>query len=85
MWTALWRLTRPGGTPWVLLLPFMGYGFGHWDFALPNQAPAAMVTLLCAWWFLHAGTMWLNAALDQDEGEVLSVAFSPDGTRTSNA
>lgn len=55
----------------VLGLPAVGYGFGHWEGALPVRAPFAFALLLTAWWFLSAGTLWLNAGLDRDEGEVL--------------
>ncbi len=68
---ALWKLTRPAGTPWVLSLPVLGYGFAHWDHGLPARAVPQMALLVIAWWFLHAGTMWLNATLDRDEGDVL--------------
>lgn len=68
---ALWALTRPRGAPWVLALPLLGYGFAHWERARPLTAPGAMALVLCAWFGLHAGTMWLNAALDQDEDAVL--------------
>jgi 1,4-dihydroxy-2-naphthoate octaprenyltransferase len=57
--------------PLVLGLPAVGYGFAHWDRALDLRAPAAFLAVLGAWWFLSAGTLWLNAALDRDEGEVL--------------
>jgi 4-hydroxybenzoate polyprenyltransferase len=42
-----------------------------------------MPWVLASWAALHAGTLWLNAALDQDDGEVLlgrSVPV-PEGTR----
>jgi 4-hydroxybenzoate polyprenyltransferase len=55
----------------VLGLPAFGYGFAHWDRALDLVAPLRVVLVLAAWWFLSAGTLWLNAALDRDEGEVL--------------
>lgn len=48
-----------------------GYGWGHWDRALLARNADALPFLLLAWWLLHAGTMWLNAAVDKDEGEVL--------------
>ena len=32
---------------------------------------SALALVLLAWVALHAGTLWLNAALDRDEGEVL--------------
>ncbi len=69
---ALWGLTRPRGAVWVALLPWLGVGFAHWDRALTLQVGAgALVGLSIAWGLLHAGTMWMNGALDQDRGEVL--------------
>jgi 4-hydroxybenzoate polyprenyltransferase len=68
---ALWLLTRPRLVPWVMLLPLVGFGFAHWDHALDLQNGPAMLLLLLAWCLLHAGTMWLNAALDPGQGEVL--------------
>jgi hypothetical protein len=67
----LWRLARPAGMPLVLGLPATGYGFAHWEWAAPDPRPHELVVLLGAWWFLSAGTLWLNAALDRDDGEVL--------------
>jgi len=67
----LWRLVRPRGAIWVVLLPLLGFGFAHWDYGLPLRSGGAMGGVLLAWAALHAGTMWLNAALDRDEGEVL--------------
>lgn len=68
---ALWRLSRPGGALWIVLLPLFGYGFGHWDYALDLRHPAALGRLLAAWAALHAGTLWYNARLDAGEGAVL--------------
>lgn len=70
-WRALWTLARPRLLPYVLLLPCLGYGWAHWDRALRTRAPVGLLLVLLAWALLHAGTLWLNAALDQDEGEVL--------------
>ena len=55
----------------VLLLPMIGYGWGHWDYALPAQAPELLIRLLCAWACFHCASMWMNADLDQDESEVI--------------
>lgn len=68
---ALWRLARPAGMPLVLALPATGYGFALWDRALPLIAPGSFALVLAAWWLLSAGTLWLNAALDQDDDDVL--------------
>lgn len=68
----LYHLARPKGALLTLLLPAVGFGFGHWDYALVLQASALQIlALMGAWTCLHAGTMWLNAALDRGEGEVL--------------
>lgn len=68
---ALWDLARPRGAVWVGVLPLFGYGFAHWDRALLARSPEAVPIVFVAWILLHAGTMWLNAALDRDGGEVL--------------
>lgn len=68
---ALWVLSRPALTPYVLALVGVGYGWAHWDRALPLTEPGGFALILTAWALLHAGTLWLNAAVDQDEGEVL--------------
>lgn len=69
--SALWRLARPRGMVLVLSMPTLGYGFGHWEWALPLQQPDRYLVLLAGWWLLSAGTLWLNAAFDGDEGDVL--------------
>jgi len=56
---------------YILLLPIIGFGWGHWDAALPLHGAGALGWVLLAWALLQTGTMWLNAALDQDRGEVL--------------
>lgn len=68
---AAWRLSRPRLAPFVLLLVVLGYGFAHWDRALEARGVDALAWALAGWWLLHAGTLWLNAVLDRDEGEVL--------------
>lgn len=67
----LWGLLRPRGLPWVLSLPLFGFGFAHWSWALPLRGGEEIACVLAAWTCVHAGTMWLNAGLDRDEGEVL--------------
>jgi 4-hydroxybenzoate polyprenyltransferase len=68
---ALWRLARPSGVVFVMLLPLVGYGFGLWDRALPLRRAGDLGLVLAAWAALHAGALWLNAALDRDDGPVL--------------
>lgn len=73
----LWRLARPRGMVLVLALPAFGYGFAHWEGALPLRNAAGFLTVLGSWWFLSAGTLWLNAAFDRDDGEVLMGSPNP--------
>lgn len=68
---ALFRLARPRLLPYVLGLVLLGFAWAHWDRALTLRGGEGIVWVLLAWTALHAGTLWLNAALDQDEGEVL--------------
>ena len=68
---ALLALARPRLLPYVVLVPLVGYGWAHWDRALTLRGGDALPWVLAAWALLHAGTLWLNAATDQDEGEVL--------------
>lgn len=65
------RLARPKGTALVLLGPLTGYGFAHWDFELDLRHPGSLVLVLIAWVLLSAGSLWLNAVLDGDEGGAL--------------
>jgi hypothetical protein len=67
----LWRLARPGGMVLVVGLPAAGYGFAHWEWAAPEAHLGDLLVLASAWWWLSAGTLWLNASLDQGDGEVL--------------
>ena len=39
--------------------------------ALDWERPWSLLGVLAAWSWLNAGTLWLNAAVDRDEGEVL--------------
>jgi len=79
---AWWLLSRPRLAPFVVLLPFLGWAFAHWDRALPTQHPGGFALVAVAWWCLHAGTLWLNAAVDRDEGEILmgEAVPPPSGT-----
>lgn len=68
---ALFTLIRPRFAPLVLLLPLFGWAWAHWDRALAMRGEVGLLWVLAAWFMLHCGTMWLNAALDRDAGEVL--------------
>ena len=70
---SLLRLSRPALLPFILLLPLIGFGWACWSFAVDPSAPAVsnLILVLAAWAALNVATMWLNAALDRDEGEVL--------------
>lgn len=81
---ALFTLARPRGAIWVLCLPLVGYGYAHWEHALPARAEGAIALVIIAWAFLHAGTMWLNAALDRDSGPVLYGAPTPVPTAAAS-
>ncbi len=78
---ALYALARPRLLPYVALLPLAGFGWAHWDRALTPHGAAALGPVMAAWALLHAGTLWLNAAVDRDEGEVLmgEAVPVPDG------
>lgn len=65
------KLARPAGAWIPPLLPLVGYGWAHWERALPAWRPEAIGWLVLSWVALNAATLWLNAALDQDRGEVL--------------
>jgi 4-hydroxybenzoate polyprenyltransferase len=73
MLLSLLQLARPLLLPFVLFLPVVGFGWGHWDHALAlgDDEPRRLFLVLAAWAFLQSGTLWLNAALDRDDGEVL--------------
>jgi 4-hydroxybenzoate polyprenyltransferase len=67
----LMTLARPRMLPWLWILLGLGYAWAHWCGGLDLKAPGGFVLLLGAWAALHAGSLWLNAALDQDDGPVL--------------
>jgi 4-hydroxybenzoate polyprenyltransferase len=67
----LFELARPRLLPFVLLLPLVGFGWAHWDRALALRGGSHLLCVWAAWTALQAGTLWLNAALDRDKGEVL--------------
>src|SRR5690349_14703731 len=70
---SLVRLARPALLPFILLLPLIGFGWACWSFAVdpPAGAIVHLFVVLAAWAALNVATMWLNAALDRDEGEIL--------------
>jgi 4-hydroxybenzoate polyprenyltransferase len=63
-------------------VPLIGYGFAHWDGAFRARELSGALLLCLAWAFLHAGTLWLNAVLDDDDGDVLwgGSGTAPKGT-----
>jgi 4-hydroxybenzoate polyprenyltransferase len=69
--SAYWHHARPKMLPYLWLLVFGGYGWAHWDRGLTARDPRGFLIVLAAWAALHAGTLWLNAALDRDEGDVM--------------
>lgn len=81
---ALWRLSRPQGAFWLSWVLLIGYGFALWDWGMEPRGEAGLAVILISWWCLNAGSLWLNALLDRDEGEVLfqtSPAQVPRGTK----
>ena len=81
---SLWILARPRGMLLVALLPLVGFAFAQWDHGceLPGMTwLPPVLTLLALWAVPHAGTMWLNAALDRDDKATLfgAVATVPRG------
>lgn len=82
---AWWVLARPAGLWIPPLLPLLGYGWAHWDRAVVTYRPWALIPLLLAWVALQAGTLWLNAARDQDTGEVLLGRSVPPPPGTARA
>ncbi len=74
---ALLTLARPRMLPWLWGALLFGYGLGHWEAGAPLTGPAALGLALLSWTALHAGTMWLNAARDRDEGPLLFGEAAP--------
>jgi 4-hydroxybenzoate polyprenyltransferase len=68
---ALTRLSRPSGAALVPLLPLLCLWFAHWDRALAFNKWGTALVIVLIWGALHCGTMWLNAVLDEDEGDLL--------------
>jgi 1,4-dihydroxy-2-naphthoate octaprenyltransferase len=74
MLRAFWVLARPAGALPIALLPIVGFAFAFWDHGClaPWDFGLSRIAILALLWIVpHAGTMWLNAALDRDEGPVL--------------
>ncbi len=67
----LWRLSRPQGAFWLSWVLLIGYGFALWDWGMAPRGGAGLVVILLSWWCLNAGSLWLNALLDRDQGAVL--------------
>jgi 4-hydroxybenzoate polyprenyltransferase len=63
--------------PYVGCLVAAGFGWAHWDRALVATGLGGLLAVLAAWAALHAGTLWLNAALDRDQGAVLFGRAAP--------
>ncbi len=71
---ALFALSRPEGALFVVLLPVLGYWFAIWDhgqLVAPTTWAPLHLLLFVVWSLIHAGTVWLNAALDRDTDDVL--------------
>lgn len=71
---ALITLSRPAGMLLVAILPLIGFAFAYWDHGCLEAADLAVRRiglLMLIWAVPHAGTMWLNAALDRDESPTL--------------
>jgi 1,4-dihydroxy-2-naphthoate octaprenyltransferase len=80
MFRALVTLARPKGMILIALLPVVGFTYAFWDHGctIPFfEALPSMLLLWVLWAVPHAGTMWLNASLDRDEGEVLFGSAAP--------
>ena len=63
-------LARPRMLPLVWLSVFFGYMLGHWEAGVHLRGLVELGWVLLGWTCLHIGTMWLNAARDQDTGPV---------------
>ncbi|MED5373925.1 MAG: UbiA family prenyltransferase [Myxococcota bacterium] len=57
--------------PWLWGLLGLGVTYGYWERAANLERAWTLPAVAAAWACLHAGTMWLNAARDQDSGEIL--------------
>lgn len=67
-------LARPKGAWLVASVPLVGFGYGLWERAStvhPRVVAPTLALLFGAWLLMHAGSLWLNAELDRDDGPVL--------------
>lgn len=65
---------RLEGALFLGALPLVGYWFAFWDHGQLvsfERWGAAHLLLITVWTLGHVATMWLNAALDRDEDDVL--------------
>ncbi len=81
----LWRLGRPRLLTHLLAMVLGGFGWAHWNRALVFTGADELMWVLAAWTALHFGTMWLNAAVDKDEGEVFFGQATPVPPGTDKA
>lgn len=51
----------------LLVVPLLGFGMAHWDYAKDLTASPALAFVLAAWFVGSAATLWLNASLDGDD------------------
>ena len=81
-------LARPRMLPLLWMAVFFGFMLGHWEAGVHFRGGPAFAVGMLAWTFLHLGTMWLNAARDQDEGPVMfgaTAAVPPHATAVGYA
>lgn len=69
--SALARLARPRGGAALLVYPLTGYGFALWDHSAEVRGLLRLALVCVSWFVASAGTMWLNARLDGEEGGAL--------------
>ncbi len=67
---ALTTLVRPGMLPLIWLAVSFGFMVAHWEAGEHLRGLRPLGFALAAWSLGHIGTMWLNAARDQDQGPV---------------
>ena len=67
---ALTTLIRPRMLPLMWMAVFFGFMVAHWEAGEHLRGLSPLLYTLAAWTFGHIGTMWLNAARDQDQGPV---------------
>ena len=52
-------------------IPLYAYGYAHWEADLVAGRVGDLLLVLVAWMLLSAGTMWLNAGLDQTDASAV--------------